>query len=221
MLFIYFYKTIENKSDMTTFKVTVKNSSDYLKITANGKGSGDQPQTNHIISYHKKEKNLNDREQLSQSETETTIMYLNKKQIEKEFYISIQCEQTPCSYDFILESSDYADLNLDDTFSYYVSESNKQMKFKISGIPYTPFENETIENNTITIYAIGSLKINSTLEIITNYYKHKTHNAYLIQIYELNKKYEFILNINGTPADLINIGSHFNDGTEYSISHII
>ena len=214
-------KTISNedKNDIVTYKISVSNTPNYLKITAKGKGSGDQSKTNHIISYHKEEKNINEREQLSQSDTEITIMYLNKEQLLSEFFISIQCKIIPCSYDFILESNEYAELNLTDSFSYYVTESNKKMKFKISGIPYTPFANETIENQTITIYAIGNLEINSTLESDFNFTKHRTYNAYLIQIYDLNKTYEFNLIIEGTAGDLIQIGSNFHDGSKYSSSH--
>ena len=214
-------ESVENESNMITFKISVLNVTNYLKITAKGKGSGDQSQTNHIISYHKNEKNINEREQLSQGETGITFMYLNKKQIENDFFISVQCKQIPCNYDFILETSEYVELGIDDVFSYYVTESNKQMKFKISGIPYTPFTDKISENNTITIYAIGSLQINSILENAVEYTKHKNYNAYLIQIYDLNKKYEFFLTINGTPGDLINIGSHFHDGTKNSLSNTI
>ena len=94
------------------------------------------------------------------------------------------------------------------------------MKFKISGIPYN-YTDEKIENDVITIYVIGSLEINTTLESEYNYTKHKNFNAYLIKISELNKKYEFFININGTSGDLINIGSHFHDGTSDSLSHRI
>ena len=214
-----YIESIKDKSDITIFKINVTNSSNYLKIIAKGEESGDQSKTNHVISYYKKDKTINEREQLSLSETEITIMYLNKKQIENEFFISVQCENIPCSYDFILETTEYAELNLTDGFSYYVTESNKQMKFKISGKPYTPFLNDTVENKTITIYAIGNLKINSTLENITEFTKHKIYNAYLIIINDLDKTYEFNLIIDGTPGDLINIGSNFNDGSIYSISH--
>ena len=81
-------------------------------------------------------------------------MYLNKEQIKDEFYITIQCIKSSCCYDFHLETTEYAELNLDDIFSYYVTESNKQMKFKISGIPYN-YTDEKIENDVITIYVIG------------------------------------------------------------------
>ena len=209
----------ENINELVTYKISASNKPTYLKITTKGKGTEDQSKTNHIISYYQNGKNINEREQLSQSETETTIMYLNKNQLKSDFYISVQCRKYPCSYDFVLESKEYAELNLEDSFSYYVTESNQQMKFNISGIPNTPYEKETATKKTITIYAIGNLEINTELGDKIEYIKHKKYNAYLIKISELNKLYEFILTIKGKPGDLINVGSHFHDGSEYSISH--
>ena len=199
----------ENINGTVTYKISVTNSSSYLKITASGKVG------QHVISYYKNEKAINEREQLSQSSTETTIMYLTKKQCESQFFISVQCTKTPCSFDFILESKDYAELNLDDDFSYYVTESNKHMEFKISGAPNTSSTDQTNGNNVITIYAIGNLEINTTLNT-SNFTKHKTKNAYLIKINDLNKSVEYILTVNGSPGDLINIGSHFHDSNSIS-----
>ena len=115
----------ENINEIVTFKISVSDKPAYLKITAKGKNAGDQSNTTHIISYHQNEKNINEREQLSLSETETTIMYLSKEQLKPKFYISVQCEKYPCNYDFILDSKEYAELNITDSFSYYVTESNK------------------------------------------------------------------------------------------------
>ena len=209
-------KQNENINGNITYKIKVSNQPNYLKITAKGKDSGNQSNTSLVISYYQNGKTINEREQLSLSETETTIMYLNKEQLKSEFFITVQCENYPCSYDFILESKEYAELNLTDTFSYYVTESNKQMKFKISGVPYTPYENEKVENNTITIYAVGNLEISSKLETKAKFKKHKIFNAYLIIIPELNKTYDFNFIVNGAPGDLINIGSNFHDGSNNS-----
>ena len=202
-------KSNENINGTVTYKISVTNSSNYLKITASGQI------VRHVISYYQNGKNINEREQLSQSSTGTTIMYLAKKQFESQFFISVQCTKTPCSFDFILESKDYAELNLDDDFSYYVTESNKHMEFKISGTPNTFSTGQTNGNNVITIYAIGNLEINTTLNT-SNFTKHKTKNAYLIEINELNKRYEYNLIIDGKPGDLINIGSHFHDSNSIS-----
>ena len=141
----------ENVSDPVTFKISMSKKPTYLKISAKGKETADQSNIKRIISYHQNENNINEREQLSLSDTETTTMYLKKEQLKSEFFISVQCEIIPCNYDLILESAEYAELNLTDIFSYYVSESNKQMKFKIFGIPETPFKNETYSIMTITL----------------------------------------------------------------------
>ena len=206
-------ESIENKLDMTTFKITVSNSQNYLKIIAKGKGDGEQSTTNHIISYHKNEKNLNEREQLSQSGNETTIMFLSKKQIEKDFYISIQCEKTPCSYDLTLETSNYAELNLNDFISYYVTEENTKIEFKISEI-LSPFSGNFSTNSgaLITIYAIGSLEIDSTLKCEANFTKHNSYSIYLIEVDAIKTSKELIFTVNGKKGDMINIGSYFIDG---------
>ena len=87
------------------------------------------------------------------------------------------------------------------------------MKFKISGIPEIPFENETkFPYKVITVYAVGNLEIKTEIEKKIKYFKHKKYNAYLIPISELNKLYELILTINGKPGDLINVGSDFQNG---------
>ena len=51
-------ESIQNKSDITIFKIKVSNSSNYLKVIAKGEESEDQFKTNHVISYYKKDKNL-------------------------------------------------------------------------------------------------------------------------------------------------------------------
>ena len=229
--------SFENKQNITTFKVKVSNSSNYLKIEA--KGFGEQTKINHIISYHKKETGLNEREQLSQSGNETTIMFLNKKQIEEDFYISIQCDKTPCNYSLALLSSEYAELSINDAISYYVTEANKEMKFKIFTDPISFFKHDTLSTKYFfTVYAIGSLEVNSTLENVTgshkdkentttenvtvrnlevestienstNYTKHTNYSAYLIKLDYINEVEEFILTVNGKQGDMINIGSYF------------
>ena len=214
---IDFKETIhtENVADQlntTTFKVTVSNSSNYIRIIA--KGSGEQSTTNHIISYHKKETNLNEREQLSQSGNGTSIMFLNKEQVGSEFFISIQCDKTPCSYDLTLEKSDYAELNVNDAISYYVTEANKQMKFKFIGTSDRSFINNQSATSFLEIYSIGNLEVSSSLENVTEHFKHNK-GAYLIQINNTNEEIEknetkdFILTVNGKQGDIINIGSYF------------
>ena len=211
-------KSNQDTSDVKTYKIKTSSQTNYLKITAKGKDSGNKANINHIISYHLKENDINEREQLSFNETGTTIMYLNRAQLKPEFYITIQCEEIPCSYDFLLEPKDNAELNLDDSFSYYVTESNKQMIFNISA-SLSSSKNLESEGNVVTIYAVGNHEINSTLESKNNctITKHKTRSAYLIQIPKLNEVYEFTLTIDGKSGDLINIGSHFHD-SKYSVS---
>ena len=208
----------ENVSGPVTFKISMSKNPTYLKISVKGKETGDQSDMKRIISYHQNENNINEREQLSLSDTETTTMYLKKEQLKSEFYLTVQCEKTPCSYDLILESKEYAELNLTESFSYYVTEPNKQMKFKITGTPETTSKSEEVTNKTITIYVIGNLEVNIELESEYSYIKDKELNVYLIKISELNKLYEFILTINGKPGDFIYVGSNFFDGSEYSVS---
>ena len=93
-------------------------------------------------------------------------MWLNKKQIEKEFYISVECFENPCNYSIDFIPKDFPKLKLDEQYTYYITEDNKEMKFIISGTPtYAPEKKaRPTENNVISIWAKGNKKINSTLE---------------------------------------------------------
>ena len=63
------------------------------------------------------------------------------------------------------------------------------------------------------------MEIKTTLKSDFNFTQHRTYNAYLINIFDLNKTYEFNLTVDGTPGNLINVGSNFHDASKNSISH--
>ena len=112
--------------DYSEFKIKGFQDS-YLKITVEGSESN---VINHVISYYQNE-NLIERKQLSQSLINKTIMWLTQEQIENDFYITIECAKKPCYYKLLLDKTQEVDLNLNDQYTYYVTEENKNMKFKL------------------------------------------------------------------------------------------
>ena len=213
----------------SSFKIIPKEGIDlpsYLRIFISGFNETKED-LNHIISYYKDE-NFEDRKQLAQSLFGTTTMYLTKKQIEKEFYLTVDCFEQPCNYTIDIESKDICELPLHEQFTYYITEENQKMKFKIYGTPVFAEESKdkNIENkNVITITAKGNKKIESNIEGVEgfNYVKHSQYSAYLIELNntkDLNPV-EFNLTLNGELGDLITVGSFFSDGTNNNLCPIL
>ena len=109
------------------FNISGVNSS-YLQIIT--KGTGEPEFTNHIISYYENEI-LNERKQLSQSITDETVMWLTKEQIKNNFFITVECAITPCNFSLELTKKEVAELFLNEQYSYYITEQNEEMKFKL------------------------------------------------------------------------------------------
>ena len=101
----------------------------YIKIFVKGYNEVNVD-LNHIISYYQDE-SLEDRKQLAQSLYGNTTMWLNKKQIENEFYLTVDCFEEPCNYTIDIIPKDICELPLNEQFTYYVSEDNQEMKFRI------------------------------------------------------------------------------------------
>ena len=57
---------------------------------------GNDANKNYIISYYKNDSSFRNREQLSQSNDGKSFMWLNKKQITDNFYLSVECFDSPC-----------------------------------------------------------------------------------------------------------------------------
>ena len=212
----------------SSFKIIPKEGLDlpnFLRIFVSGFNET-KLDVNHIISYYK-DKILEDRKQLAQSLFGTTTMWLTKKQIEKEFYLTVDCFEQPCNYTIDIQPKDISELSLYEQFTYYITEENKEMKFKINGTPTFSEVSKTrdIQNkNVVTITAKGSKSIESSIEGIEgfNYVKHSLHNAYLVELKVNNdtkevEPFEFNFTVKGKIGDLITVGSFFIDGTDYNL----
>ena len=194
-----FFKLFKDQSEILKLKVLKIQETNYLKIKV--VGIGEKNETNHIISYYQEEE-LKNRKQLSQSITNITVMWLTKQQIEKDFYLLIECAKTPCNFNLELNSSDFAELIVDDFINYYVTKENQQMAFKIKNQDYQSLGNDYYN---ISIWAKGNKKINSTLEGPNSLRLTPKYNIYRVNLEEL-KKYEYKLYINGIIGDYINVG---------------
>ena len=121
----------ENQSTQLNFNVSEIKRYSYLSIKV--EGNEGETTTNHIISYYQEPK-LNERKQLSQSLNDKTIMWLTKPQIDKEFYLTVECAtNTPCSFNLTLKGKEEkeAELYADEQYTYYVTEQNKEMNFTL------------------------------------------------------------------------------------------
>ena len=189
----FYSNLINSEKEFLSFKVKSINNYSYLKIKAEGTGKTEK--TNHIISYYQNQK-FNERKQLSQSITDTSIMWLTNKQIEKDFDITIECAKFPCQYNLSLTGKDTAVLDLNEQYTYYVSDNNKEMNFRIS----FKEEIDDLDNYSIRIWIKGNFEINAEL----NGNKVDKKNYHLFDI-EYNKfidsEYDLIIR-----GDLINVG---------------
>ena len=195
----YYSKLITKETeDLLSFKVKVTGDYSYLKIKAEGNGKTEN--TNHIISFYQ-DQDLNNRQQLSQSVTDTSIMWLSRGQIEKDFYISIECAKIPCNFNLSLNGLNTAELGINEQYTYYVSDENEEMKFRLnSAIDYEDLE---IEDLFITIWIKGNFEIIATLN---NDKKEKSNYHFYSIAYQNFIDGEYDLNIRGNAGDLINVG---------------
>ena len=175
----------------------------YLKIKVEGKSLNSE--ITHIISFYQQDLNFNERKQLSQSFTNTTIMWVTKEQIKNNFYFSIDSTKYPSNIQLDLIGSNNSELIIDDQYTYYVTEENKNMNFTIDANKYL----ESLNNNNdyiLTIWAKGGNEINSVLygDEILEINSNRVY--YRVNLTNLNNTI-YNLTIEGKSGDLINIGS--------------
>lgn len=171
----------------------------YLKIIV--EGNNNNPKViNHIISYYQ-DKDCKERKQLSQSLTNKTIMWLNTVQTKNDFYIKVECPKVPCSFILSLKKTKEAELNLNEQYTYYVTEDNQNMRFKLlkSDIEETRFDPPFIR-----VWGRGNKKVEVELEE-SNFEEYYSHFCFDIDSNNFKEK-EYYWNIKGQVGDLINIG---------------
>ena len=193
-----FSKNFNDISKALQFKVSKIEDYNFLEIKVEGTDN------NNIISYYQEDKELKSRKQLSQSITTTTVMWLTKQQIQKDFYFNVECAKNPCNLTINLNATDIPKLVVDELYTYYVTKENQEMSFKIINNP----EYENLKGNgnyNLSIWIKGSKQINSKLEGENVVRLSEDYNVYRFDFDNLNKS-EYKLFINGTIGDLINVG---------------
>jgi hypothetical protein len=155
-----FSKDFPAQNNITSFKVSQAKNYNYLKVNVEGYGNNEN--INHVISYYQEEK-LKERKQLSQSITKSTIMWLTKDQIQKDFYLTIECAKTPCDYKLDLSGETTAEIYINEQYTYFVTKENQQMNFSLLNFKNEYSFDEKYEY-FVGIWAKGNRKINSKLE---------------------------------------------------------
>ena len=197
-----FSETYHNQNEVLQFRI-LGISSPYIKISVEGK---DNKINNHIISYYQKE-DLKERKQLSQSLKDKTIMWLTQEQIKNDFYITVECAKKPCSFDININKKDKAELYLNEQYTYYVAEENKEMDFILKD---SQKEYDEERRYYVAIWVRGNYEIESKLSGGEKEDFSSTRYSYYRVEYNddfINSK--FILNIKGEVGDLINVGLIF------------
>jgi len=160
------------------------------------------------ISYYQNDSKFKERKQLSHTFSNSTFMWLNKNQFKNDFYFSINCKTSYyCKYNLKIYKKEYAELNIGDIYTYYVTEENKNMIFLIN-LNYKKYNDSITDKSKITIWARGSNNnINSKLEpnSFTNLMNDK-YQAYLLPTNEIDINKHYYLKVEGNIGDLINVG---------------
>ena len=184
------------------------NFNNYIKIVVEPLNNNNEI----AINYYQRDSKFKDRNQLSYGFSNSTFMWLNKNQFKNNFYFSINCKVSyDCEYKLKIYKTKYAEINMGDIYTYYVTEENKDMTFLINLITiknYVPIS----DKNKISIWARSSNNITSKLEpnsytnLITDKYQ-----AYLFYRNEIDFNKNYYLKVEGNIGDLINVGSLFFD----------
>ena len=160
------------------------------------------------ISYYQNDFKFKERKQLSHTFSKSTFMWLNKNQFKNNFYFSINCKTSYCEYNLKIYKKEYAELNIGDIYTYYVTEENKNMIFLIN-LNYKKYNDSITDKSKIAIWARGSnnnisskLEPNSFTNLINDNYQ-----AYLLHINEIDINKHYYLKVEGNIGDLINVGS--------------
>lgn len=107
-----FSKNFNDISKALQFKVSKIEDYNFLEIKVEGTDN------NNIISYYQEDKELKSRKQLSQSITNTAVMWLTKQQIQKDFYLNVEFAKNPCNLTINLNATDIPKLVVDEQYTY-------------------------------------------------------------------------------------------------------
>ena len=179
---------------------------------------GTNPDNSYVISYYKDDSTFTNRNQMSQSISGKSFMWLNNIQIKDGFYLSVECSDLPCEYSLKVAQKEKIELELAEPYSYYVTEENKETTFIVHGNPKDLEIFYLKSYCKISIWAKGNYDLKTELKL-DEYTKHPKYNAYLVYM-ENPQAFEYTFIVTGTPGDYINVGALFFDGYNYC-GHII
>ena len=199
---------VQNYTEPSFFRISPnpENETNYIKVEIKGKN----PEQNYIISYYKEDSTFNKRDQLAQSLSGKAFMWLNKNQIKKDFYLSVECPDSNCEFTFNISLKEDIQLEVLESYTYTVTEDNKETTFIFnSGVV-----NRNFYHCILSIWAKGSKTIDTQLNA-KEYTKHPDFNAYLINMGTVNKEFNYTFVVKGSVGDTIHVGSLFF--SEYNI----
>ena len=193
------YNAESFNNNNSTFKIIKTKNLNCLKIEVEGKGKNKD--TNHIISFYS-EPNSTERNQLSQSLTGKTFMWLIQSQLQNDVYLEIECAETPCDYKLTLENSSDVELFLNEPYTYYVTEDNANMTFRLLS-NQTDLNLRSDWKYFVGLWVKGNKEISSTLIEKDEKKSIPFRNYYMLPYPQIT---EYLLTINAKEGDLINIG---------------
>ena len=210
--------TIDFLSESKKFRIIPETQPLFLQIICEGKFPPNTlNKNNYIISYYGIYSDFEERKQLSKSYQGKAVMWLNKQEIKEEFFISVECEISPCNYSLSFFPKKVMDLSLNEKYTYYVTEENKQSIFNLNIV--LPEELNLKESNIVQIWAKGGKDLSTSLQGKI-YERLEKHNGYIINIDEI-KNFQLTFNVEATIGDLVTIGAIlFENGISYIYENV-
>lgn len=206
--------TFSNSENFLIIPKIEVNFTSFMKIKTEGKKDDNILR---VISYYNDDSTFKNRTQLSYNIGGKTIMYLNKEQILKPFYLSIECDEK-CDNKLEINLTEFISLNVGEQYTYFVTKENIISHFKVEG---TKKITKKDQNSSIILWAKGNKNIISEINSDDKYQyqKHSKYNGYMINIGKNLKSfdYKFDFIISGKEGDLINVGALFYDGSKDSV----
>lgn len=202
--------TFNTLTESKKYQIIPDSVHNYLQIIVQGNIAPIALNKNkYIISYYQEDSNFEKRKQFSKSSQGKSVMWLNKDQIESNFYLSILCEKLPCDYSLNIIPKKAMKLSINEKYTYYVTEDNQESEFIIDVVPPMDY-NHTLPH-FVQIFAKGGHKLVTKLQG-KKYAKMKKANGYIINIYN-KKKFSLTFEVNANIGDLVTIGViYFEDG---------
>ena len=192
----------------------------YIKVEAISKS-----EKNQILYFSPDNANCKaNRKQIGQAGKGNTVnMWIKKEQLEDNdyFYIAVECQvkqNEKCNY--VLQFTGYEFPQIESAIfvhNYYVSEENKQMKFRINNI----LDLSETSDQVLTLYATGGKKINLALSHCLggcDQIDFKTGAAITTKI---QKHMYFELTVTAQEGDFISVGSKITSSNGKSLENTL